>query len=85
MRDYITANRAQVAKALGEVGNLSEQEQMAVTKAFGDIGDSGPKAWMQFNLLKKTFEKSKNVAFGLGSAKPDFSFNPATGKLEPVK
>lgn len=84
LKDYINANRAQVAKALGEVGNLSESEQEAVVKAFGSITDAGPKAWMQFELLKKTFEKAKTVAFGSAN-KVDFVFNPQTGKLEPAK
>jgi len=70
LKDYITANRAQVAKALGEVGNLSETEQEAVTNAFGAITDAGPKAWMQFELLKKTFEKAKRNAFGQAKNEP---------------
>ena len=84
LRDYIMANRAQVAKALGEVGNLSETEQEAVVKAFGAIGDAGPKAWKQMALLEKTFEKSKDVAFG-STGEYDVEYNPRTGRLEPVK
>jgi len=65
LRDFVAANKAQVAKALGEVGNLSQTEQEDVIKGFGAIGDAGPKAWMQFKLLQDTFEDAKSNAFGV--------------------
>jgi len=75
MKDYIDGNKAQVAKALGEVGNLSEQEQQAVISLFGDLKDVGSKHWMQFDLLKKTFDNAKLTSFGRGMAESD-EFSP---------
>jgi hypothetical protein len=68
MRDFISQNKTKVAKALGAVGNLTENEQKDAEIAFGSLADAGGKAWMQFRLLRETFEDAKNVMFGRTSS-----------------
>ena len=65
MRDFIDGTKAMVAKSLGEVGNLSEQEQEAVKRLYGDITDRGEKAWASFEQLKKIFANAKARAYGI--------------------
>lgn len=67
MRDFIKGVRAQLAKALGEVGNLTELEQQAVVEMLGAMTDTGSKAWKSFELVEDVFENTKAFAFGKGT------------------
>jgi hypothetical protein len=78
MRDFIKGVRAQLAKALGEVGNLTELEQQAVVEMLGAMTDTGSKAWKSFELVEDVFENTKAFAFGKGTKpKVDIEYKSA--------
>ena len=66
----INGNKATFAKALGEVGNLSENEQQAVISLFGSILDDPRVARAKLNLLRKQFDRVARRIFPTSSDMP---------------
>lgn len=79
----IKGTLAPVIRALGEKGALSDGDVKRAINLFPLLTDDADVAWGKLEQIKSLFKQIKDQHLSVG--KPDFVFNPKTGKLEPSK